>query len=720
VLAWWGRTVVRLRRWLLTAAAALALVGAGWGTGVFGTLGSGGFDAPGSESARAAQRITAEFGRTDADIVVLYTAPATVDDPAVRAQIGTAMDRLRARPEVARVVDAFAANAPQLVSADRHATYAAITLRAGTDDARRHDYRTLRPALALTGLGTQVGGAVALMDTAATLTEHDIAHGEALAIPLLLLVLLVVFRGVVAAAMPLLIGVLAILTALTTTRILAGLTDISTFAVNSITLLGLGMAIDYSLLIVSRFREELAAGHDTAAAVARTMATAGRAVLVSGAIIVLSLASLLIFPQVFLRSMGLGGSAAVLGAALAAVTVLPALLAILGPRINALRIPLPRPLRTGAGQGWARLAHAVMRHPVRTLIPVLAVLALLTLPFAHVRLGGADERVLPAGTPARAVAERIRAEFPHDIPTSPVRVLVEGPGAGRAAELVERIRALPAVTAAQVTAVHDGRAALVTVGFAGEPTGDGAYDTVRGIRALPAPPGTTLLVGGAPAVDLDLVTDLGARLPWLTLALVGVTMILLLLAFGSVVLPVKAVLMNLVSIGASFGAVVWVFQDGHLSGVLGFTPTGYLEPNLPVLIFAVLFGLSTDYEVFLLSRVREAWEHTGDNRTAVATGLQRTGRIITAAALLLVLVVAGFTTGQVVFAKLIGIGMITAVVVDATLVRTLLVPATMRLLGRWNWWAPRPLARLHRRTGLQDTTPAPAAGAATPTPEAAR
>ncbi|WP_426503225.1 MMPL family transporter [Dactylosporangium sp. McL0621] len=277
-----------------------------------------------------------------------------------------------------------------------------------------------------------------------------------------------------------------------------------------------------------------------------------------------------------------------------------------------------------------------------------------------------------------------------------------GPKRGRPPGLAERVRGLAGVTSAEVTADRDG-AALVTVGYSGEPSGTVAYDTVRAIRALPAPPGTRLLVGGSPAVDLDLVHDLGARLPWLALIMIGVTAVLLFLAFRSVVLPVKAVLMNLVSIGASFGAVVWVFQDGHLAGWLGFTPTGFLEPTLPVLIFAVLFGLATDYEVFLLARVREAWDDTGDNRAAVATGMQHTGRIITAAALLLVLVVAGFTAGQVMFAKLIGVGMITAVVLDAALVRTLLVPATMRLLGRWNWWAPR----VFRRAGRADAPPGP-------------
>jgi RND superfamily putative drug exporter len=255
------------------------------------------------------------------------------------------------------------------------------------------------------------------------------------------------------------------------------------------------------------------------------------------------------------------------------------------------------------------------------------------------------------------------------------------------------------VTAAQIGA-SAADTALVVVGYTGQPTGDAAYGAVRSIRGLPVPTGVRMLVGGRPAQDVDLVASLGARLPWLALIMAVVALVVLFAAFGSVLLPIKAILMNLVSLGASFGVVVWVFQDGHLAGWLGFTPTGYLEPNLPVLILAVLFGLATDYEVFLLSRIREQWDATGDNTAAVATGMQRTGRIITAAALLLVVVVAAFTTGQVVFAKLIGVGMITAIVVDAALVRTLLVPATMRLLGRWNWWAPRPLRTLHRRIGL--------------------
>jgi RND superfamily putative drug exporter len=482
------------------------------------------------------------------------------------------------------------------------------------------------------------------------------------------------------------------------------------------------MAIDYSLLMVSRFREELDAGHGTPEAIARTITTAGRTVLVSGLTIALALSSLSIFPQVFLRSMALGGVAAVLVAALGALTVLPGLLAILGPRINAWRVPLPRRGRlreqpeadgpqtaTGPG-GWARLAASVMRRPVRYLVVVVLVLAALASPFVRARFAGSDERVLPPGSQARVVGERIAAEFPGGSP-APIQVLMEGAPAGQVQSLLARITALPGVTGARVAAQR-GAATLVSVSYAGERTGPQAYQAVRAIRHLPTSGGVRVLVGGRPAQDVDLLSSLGPRLPWMAALMALVTLVLLFLAYGSVVLPVKAVLMNLVSVGASFGVMVWIFQDGHLADWLGFTATGFLQPNILILVLAILFGLATDYEVFLLSRVRQTWDATGDNTTAVADGVQRTGRIITSAALLLIVVVAGFTTGDLVFAKLIGVGMITAIAVDATLVRALLVPATMRLLGRWNWWAPGPLAAVYRRYGIREATETGALGPA--------
>jgi len=284
----------------------------------------------------------------------------------------------------------------------------------------------------------------------------------------------------------------------------------------------------------------------------------------------------------------------------------------------------------------------------------------------------------------------------------PIEVLVSGTPAAQVERFAAEVLHVPGVTGVQVTA-NRGESTLLSVAYTGEPTGDTAQEAVRTIRDLPAPDGAQVLVGGRPAADIDLLDSLGARLPWMALIMASATLVLLFLAFGSVVLPVKAVLMNLISIGASFGVVVWVFQDGHLADWLDFTPTGFIEPTNPILMLAVLFGLATDYEVFLLSRVREEWDRTGENAGSVASGLQHTGRIITAAALLLIVVVAGFATGGIVFLKLIGVGMIVAIVVDATLVRALLVPATMRLLGRWNWWAPGPLAKVYRRYGIRES-----------------
>ena len=699
VFAWWGRTVVRLRWLILTLAAGFLVLGATWGTGVFDVLAGSGFDDPGSESSRAAVRIEQELGRQNADVVVLYTTEtSTVDDPAVRSELAATVARLRASPYVEYVGYTL----DGLVSADRHT--ALVTLRLNGD------IDLVRPLLPAEGLRTQVGGVVPFVRDAQHQIERDIVRAELLSLPILLVLLVFIFRGLVAATTPLIVGVVAILGGFVATRLIAGVTDVSTFAVNIITMLGLGMAIDYALFVVSRFREELAAGRDTAPAIAATLATAGRTVLVSGLTVALALASLLIFPMGFLRSMGWGGMAAVLVAMLAALTVLPALLAVLGHRVNAIGW---RGKDRPAGHGlWARLALSVMRRPWWYALPVLAILGALAAPFLRAEFGGLDERVLPAGTESRVVAERIAAEFPGRS-AQPITVLVSGSPSPDA--LVTRIRALPGVTGVQVTAVR-GSSALLAVDYAGEPTSPAARDLVTRIRALDPPPGAEVLVGGRSASDLDQLASLGDRLLWMV-PLVGlVTVVLLFLAFGSVVLPLKAVLMNAVSIGASFGVVVWVFQDGHLADLLDFTPTGYLEPTNLILMLAVLFGLSTDYEVFLLSRVREEWDHSADNTQAVAGGLQRTGGIITAAALLLIIVVGGFATGGTASIKMLGVGAVVAIAVDALLVRALLVPATMRLLGRWNWWAPGPLARVYRRYGFRETVGSPVSTPREPDP----
>jgi len=458
--------------------------------------------------------------------------------------------------------------------------------------------------------------------------------------------------------------------------------------------------------------------------------------------VALALASLLVFPMDFLKSMAWGGMSAVLVAMLAALTALPALLAVLGPRVNALRVPLPRlrrrrvlplgetaPVFSMAGHGlgitvhqvdeageaeaigpavkpgkaseaaaaqanggWARLARSVMRRPVIYAIGVTAVLVTLALPFLRIQFGGFDERVLPASTESRVVTERMNSEFAGG-GTAPINVLVDGP----VGDLPQRIANLDNVTGARVAA-QKGDATLIRVTYEGEAAAAPARDVVKQIRELDP----NALVGGRSAEIVDQLDAFAARLPWMLLLIAASTFVLLFLAFGSVVLPLKAIVMNMISIGASFGVVVWVFQQGHLADLMGFTVTGFLEPGNLVLMLAILFGLATDYEVFLLSRVREEWDAKGDNNYAVAQGLQRTGGIITAAALLLIIVIGGFATGGTATIKMLGVGTGVAVAVDAALVRTLLVPATMRLLGRWNWWAPGPLARIYRRFGIRE------------------
>jgi trehalose monomycolate/heme transporter len=425
--------------------------------------------------------------------------------------------------------------------------------------------------------------------------------------------------------------------------------------------------------------------------------------------VAIALAGLLLFPQMFLRSMGFGGIAAVLVAMVAALTVLPALLGVLGPRVNALSVPWRRrrPDRAAhsAGGAWSRVANSVMRRPLAYLVVIVVALVALGLPFRNVVFGGIDARALPADTESRQVSETLDRDFIRNATTT-MTVVVDGADASNLRSYVERLRTVPGVTAAQITRTA-ADTSLIAVGYDADPISPQARQLVTDVRTVPAPAGSSVLVGGDTAELVDLLQSLRRTLPWMALFVALVSFVLLFVAFGSVLLPLKAIAMNALSLTATFGALVWIFQQGHLSGLLGFTPTGTIEATQPILMLAIAFGLSLDYEVFLLSRVREQWDHTGDNTTAVATGLQRTGRIITSAALLLVIVIGAFSTSGVTFIKMIGVGMIIAILLDATVVRALLVPATMRLLGRYNWWAPRPLARFWDRYGHREHSQPP-------------
>jgi RND superfamily putative drug exporter len=537
--------------------------------------------------------------------------------------------------------------------------------------------------------------------------------------PILLILLVFVFGSIVSALLPLVIGGIAILGAFTALKLISLATDVSIFSISIVTIMGLGLAIDYGLFMVSRFREELRSGENVQSAVVRTMTTAGRTVTVSAVTIAVSLAGLLIFPQTFLRSMGFGGIAAVMIAALGAITVLPALMAVLGHRVDAWSV---RPLLRRIGlsripesasahdQGfWYRWANIVMSRPVRFIVATVAILLVLATPFLHVAFGGVDARVLPTSSESRQVSDTMIRDFPGGA-AQPIRAVLtlnqpttSAAGPTAVSSYLAEARGIPGVSGAAISQAR-GQTAAVEISYQGEALDPGAKAIVHQLRALPHPVGVSAVhVGGDTAEVIDRLADLGSRLPWMALIVALATFVLLFLAFGSVVVPIKAIAMNVLSLAATFGVVTWIFQDGHVAGWLNFTPTGTVDATQPILVFAVVFGLSMDYEVFLLSRIREQYDRTGDNRLAVAAGLQRTGRIITSAALLLMVVIGAFSTSSVTFIKLIGVAMFFGILIDATIVRSVLVPATMRVLGDSNWWAPAPLRRFYRRYGLQES-----------------
>jgi trehalose monomycolate/heme transporter len=709
----WGHFVYRRRRAVLLLAA-LAIGGAViWGTGVFGSLQSaGGFAAPGSQSQRASELAARAFGRDTADVVVLYrSAGQTVHDPAYREAVTRTLAALP-RDRVLSVATYWSTGSAQFAGAGGHETYAVLRLAGADDAAQIKSYEAISGKLGAPGLTARAGGQIPTEQAINDQVKSDIGRAEGISMPVLLLLMLVIFGSLAAASLPLAIGGIAILGSFTALRLLTLVTDVSVYSINITTILGLGLAIDYGLFMVARFREELAVQPTVEAALSRTVASAGRTVAVSGVTVALALASLLLFPEMFLRSMGFGGVATVAVDVLAALTVMPALLAVLGPRVNALRIRRSaRRVRAADAGGWYRIARSVMRRPVAVVALTIVALLALGAPFRSITWGGTDARALPAGATPRVVSEVLSRDFPANA-TTPVEAIIQFPGSAAApaqraalAAYLTRLDHVPGVIAGQVTGVA-GDIARVDLRFAGNATSASARALVGQVRAAPPPTGAHVYVGGATAALVDLLASLGATLPWMALAVTITTFLLLFLAFGSVVLPIKAIVMNVFSLTATFGAIVWIFQQGHLSGLLRFTPTGTIDPTMPILMLAIIFGLSMDYEVFLLSRIRERYDLTGDNAAAVAGGLQTTGGIITSLAFLLVIVIGAFSASGITFIKLMGVGMIIALVVDATVIRVLLVPATMRLLGRANWWAPRPLRRLYGRYGIREEAPA--------------
>lgn len=703
-----ARFLHRRGRRVLVGAVLLVGAGGAFGGPVAGILESDDdFADDASEAVLAQERISRATGASASpDLVALVRLGAPVDTAAARAKVGRVVAALREDPAVAEVGAYRPGRGPAaLVSRDRRSTYAIASFKAGADDGEA----ALRLQTALASEpGVAVGGRALGNEQVGEQVSADLARAETLAFPILFLLSLWVFRGVVAALLPLAVGLVTILTTFLLMRVVnAQVTGLSIFALNLIIGLGLGLAIDYSLFVISRFREELERRQgDRLAALRATMATAGRTVLFSSVTVAAAAASLLVFPQRFLYSMGIGGALVALVAAVVSLTVLPALLAVLGPRIDALsparwRLAAHRDATEVRSGFWYRLSQGVLRRPGRVAAATALLLIVLGLPFSRIEFTGVDASVLPTTQSARVVDDALRSEFASDT-SSPVYLAVSAPAGARerVEAYAERLGDLPGAGAVARVGEPERGVWRIDVFPRGPALSEPAKELVRDIRAQPAP--FDVLAGGQTADFLDQQSSLADHLPLALVIIAGTTLIILFAMTGSVVLPFKTLVMNLLTLSAAFGLLVLIFQDGRLEGLLDFSSQGALESTQPILLFAIAFGLSTDYGVFLLTRIKEARDAGASDGEAVALGLERTGRIVTAAALLFCIAIGAFATSEIIFIKEVGVGTALAVILDATLVRALLVPSLMGLLGRWNWWAPRPLARLHRRLGVSE------------------
>ncbi|MCV7419727.1 MMPL family transporter [Mycobacterium yunnanensis] len=721
-----------------------------FGIPVAKSLSAGGFQDPNAESSQAGRLLTDKFGQGDMQMLLTVTAPAGVRSPAAADVAADVVTRLKQSPHVAEVTSAWTlppAAAAQLTSKDGTSGLIVAGITGGETDAQKYA-QELSDALTQDreGVTVRTGGLAMVYAQITSQTQRDLLLMESIAIPLSFLVLVWVFGGLVAAALPMVVGGLAIVGSMSVLRLITLGTDVSIFALNLSTALGLALAIDYTLLILSRYRDELADGVPRDQALIRTMSTAGRTVLFSATTVALSMAAMLLFPMYFLKSFAYSGVATVGFAAAAAVIVTPAAIWLLGDRLDGLdvRRPLRRLFRRGEPAVtpverifWYRSTKAVTRHAVPVGLVVVVLLLALGAPFLGVRWGFPDERVLPTSASAHQVGDQLRTDYAEDSSTTVAVVIPDATGLapealGRYAADLSKVPDVASVSAptgtfvggarvgppSAATGVADG-SAFLSVASTAPLFSDASENQLDALHAVSGPGGREVALGGVAQINRDSVQAITTRLPWVLGLIAVITFGLLFLLTGSVTLPLKAVALNVLSLTAAFGALVWIFQDGHLNA-LGTTPTGTLVANMPVLLFCIAFGLSMDYEVFLVARIREYWlglRSNGDatpsglraiaaaredNDEAVALGLARTGRVITAAALVMSISFAALMAAEVSFMRMFGVGLTLAVLVDATLVRMVLVPAFMHVMGGWNWWAPRPLVWLHQRIGITE------------------
>ncbi|MGH3879079.1 MAG: MMPL family transporter [Actinophytocola sp.] len=690
----------------------LLMVGAGaLGFTAFGKLQTaGGFEDPAAESSQAQELLNSNFGGGNDVVILMTAATGTVDDPAVRAAATELTDRLSADAALADVTSYFTTQAPPMKSADdKHAI--AVAKFAGDDV----DVAELRETYGSTDgpLDVRIGGPEAIGPDIGEQVGSDLALAEAIAVPIILVLLVIVFGSVVAALLPLAIGAIAVLGTFAVLSILGSLTDVSVFAINLTTALGLGLAIDYALLMVNRFREELAGGRDTHDAVVRTVETAGRTIMFSALTVAVALAALLVFPLYFLRSFAYAGVGVVLVAMIGAIVVLPALLTVLGPKVNSLRLPWVKRTPSSVSAVWGRIAGFAMRRPVLAGAPVVIMLAIAAIPLLRVEFGTPDDRVLTTASETRVVGDVLRADFPTD-DSKALQLVTRGPA--DVTDYASRLSSVPGVESVTTSSgtFADGRAAgpgnpamaarsgeqRLTMLTDYDAHSTAGQDLVATVRDVPTG-GTDVLVGGEAAQLVDSKAAIADRLP-LAGGLIAISTFLLLFLFtGSLLQPLRSLLFNVLGLSATLGLMVMIFQEGWLSSWLGFTPLP-LDTSMLVLLFCIVFGLSMDYEVFVLSRIKEMHDLGAPAREAVTRGLSRTGRLITMAAVLLAVSLLAFGTSGVSFIQMFGIGSGLAILIDATLIRGVLVPVSMRALGRAAWWSPPFLRRVHGRVGLKE------------------
>jgi len=740
LLALIARIAIGAPRLMILTAVLIAIGAGAFGIPVAEKLSPSGFQDPNAQSSRAAKLLTEKFGQGDVPLAFVVAAPDSVEGPQARAVAGDVIDELERSGHVAAIDSAWTSPpqaAAALISSDRKSGLIVAGI-IGTESQQQTYTKELTDRLVgeRDGVVVRAGGTAMVNLQITEQSKRDLLLLEAIVVPLSFVVLIWVFGGLFAAALPALVGVMAILGSLAVLRTVTYFTEVSIFALNLATAMGLALAIDYTLLMVSRYRDELAAGRTRAEAVTTMMVTAGRTVLFSAVTVALSMAVMVVFPMNFLRSFAYAGVATVAFAAAAAILVTPSAIMLIGDRLDSwdvrravrrlLRRPDPQELPVYR-QFWYRSAEFVMKRAVPIGVATVAVLILLGLPFLGVRPGFPDDRVLPTSASAHQVGDLLRADFAIDT-DSEVRIVIpdsRGLDPGEVSRYAAELSKVPDVTSVSApagafvngqlagppvaaTGVVEG-STLLTVGNT-LPLFSGASETLLDrLHAVGPPGGRSVDFAGLAQINRDSVDAILSRLP-LALGLIAVIMLVLLfLLTGSVVLPVKALALNLLSLTAAFGSMVWIFQEGHL-GALGTTPTGTLVSNMPVLLFCIAFGLSMDYEVFLVARIREFWlaspQTDGDHEESVALGLARTGRVITAAALIMAITFAGLIAAQVALMRMFGVGLTLAVLMDATLVRLVLVPAFMQVMGRWNWWAPKPLAKLHDLLGISESGPA--------------